>query len=78
MNDRDLVRMANQISDFFRAYPPEEARRETANHIRNFWEPRMRRQIYDYLDKGGEGLRPLAREALQSLAATDPIRVKAS
>jgi formate dehydrogenase subunit delta len=78
MNDRDLVRMANQIADFFRPYPAEEAKRETANHIRNFWEPRMRRQIYGYVAKGGEGLRPLAREALLALAADDPIRSRAT
>lgn len=78
MNDRDLVRMANQISDFFRIYPAEEAKRETANHIRSFWEPRMRRQIYDYLEKGGDGLKPLAREAVASLATTDTARAKAS
>lgn len=78
MDDHDLVRMANQIADFFRAYPQEEAVRETANHIRNFWEPRMRRQIYAYVDKKGEGLKPLARDAIASLAATDIARSKAS
>jgi len=78
MNDHDLVRMANQISDFFRAYPADEAKRETANHIRNFWAPRMRLQIYAYVEKGGEGLKPLARDAVASLAATDTARAKAS
>ncbi len=63
----DIVRMANQISDFFAAYPHETAVKETANHIRNFWDPRMRKQLFDHLAVGGEGLRPVAREAAQAL-----------
>ena len=78
MDDRDLVRMANQIADFFHAYPAEEALRETANHIRSFWDPRMRRQIYAYVENSGEGLKPLARDAIKSLVASDTARSKAS
>ncbi|MQA67399.1 MAG: formate dehydrogenase [Alphaproteobacteria bacterium] len=63
----DIVRMANQISDFFAAYPHDTAVRETATHIRNFWDPRMRRQLFDHLAAGGEGLKPIALEAGRSL-----------
>lgn len=64
----DIVRMANQISDFFVAYPHDTAVKETAAHIRSFWDPRMRRQLFDHLEKsGGEGLKPVALEAARSL-----------
>jgi formate dehydrogenase subunit delta len=63
----DIVRMANQISDFFAAYPHDTAVKETATHIRNFWEPRMRKQLFDHLAAGGEGLKPIALEAGRAL-----------
>jgi formate dehydrogenase subunit delta len=71
----DIVRMANQISDFFNAYPHDEAVRETATHMRNFWDPRMRAQLSDHLAGGGEGLSKTALEAarlLQEQAETAP------
>ena len=34
-----------------------------ANHINKFWEPRMRRELFEHIDKGGEGLLPLVLEA---------------
>ena len=64
----DIVSMVNQISDFFVAYPHEVAVKEIAGHIRSFWDPRMRRQLFDHLEKtGGEGLKPVALEAARSL-----------
>ena len=57
--DQTLVRLANRIGDFFAAYPEHaEAIDGVAGHIRKFWEPRMRRQLYAYLDgpHGGAGL----------------------
>lgn len=65
----DIVRMANQIADFFAAYPHDVAVKETATHIRNFWDPRMRKELFDHLTKGGEGLKPIASEAGWSLMA---------
>ncbi|MBS0319923.1 MAG: formate dehydrogenase subunit delta [Proteobacteria bacterium] len=65
-----LVQMANQIAQFFEAQPVHaEAVNGVADHIRRFWEPRMRHAIYAYVDGGGTELRPLAREAVAKLAA---------
>jgi len=63
----DIVRMANQISDFFAAYPRDTAIRETATHLRSFWDPRMRAQLSAHLASGGEGLSEIALEAARSL-----------
>ena len=63
MENRDMLRMANQIADFFRSYPHEDAVKEAATHLNNYWDPRMRKHFFDYLAKGGEGLDPLIIEA---------------
>ena len=66
MDIDNLIRMANRIGQFFEAMPDSaEAAREVAQHLRKFWEPRMRRELLAHLDAtGGEGLRPLVREAV--------------
>ncbi len=58
-----LVYMANQIATFFRTQPADEAAPGVATHINKFWEPRMRRQLFEIIDVGGEGLDPLVLEA---------------
>lgn len=64
-----LVKMANDISDYFRSEPDHAlAVSEVARHIRRYWEPRMRNKIYAHLDAGGEGLSDLARAAVRQLA----------
>jgi formate dehydrogenase subunit delta len=66
MNIERLVQMANSIGDFFAAMPDAaEARSGIATHIRKFWDPRMRRQIYAHVDDGGAGLKPIVLQALQ-------------
>ena len=65
MNEERLVKMANEISDFFRLKPEEEAVAGAADHIKMFWEPRMRAQMAAHLSKGGKGLKPLARKAAE-------------
>jgi formate dehydrogenase subunit delta len=67
MEVENLTRMANRIGDFFEAYPDrEEARRNIADHIRRFWEPRMRRELFAELDRdGAPALKPIVVEALQ-------------
>ena len=64
-----LIRMANDIGKFFRAQGEEKAIAGIANHIRLFWEPRMKKQIFEHLDHGGKGLDPLPLKALQKLKA---------
>jgi formate dehydrogenase subunit delta len=62
-----LVYMANQIGDFFKHYPHDQAVAGIAEHIKKFWEPRMRKQMSEILAKPDHGLTPLVLEALQSL-----------
>jgi len=67
-----LISMANDIAGFFSTMPDhEEAVTAMTQHLRNFWEPRMRREIIAYALGGGADLVPLAREAIARL---DPVR----
>lgn len=38
---------------------------DASNHIRYFWDPRMRAKMAEHLTAGGEGLNPLARAAVE-------------
>jgi formate dehydrogenase subunit delta len=62
-----LVYMANQIGKFFASQGPEMAIAGTAEHIKKFWDPRMRAAIFVHLDDGGVGLDPMVRQAIESL-----------
>lgn len=66
MNSDNLIRMANRIGDFFEAQPDrDQALEGVANHIRMFWEPRMRQQLLVTLDEGGHGLSEIVLRAVQ-------------
>lgn len=58
-----LITMANQIARFMESKPHAEGVAGLANHINDFWEPRMRRQLFELIDAGGTGLRPLVLDA---------------
>jgi len=58
-----LVRMANQIATFFLSQPEDIRAEGVATHINKFWEPRMRRQLFEHIDAGGQGLLPLVINA---------------
>ncbi len=68
-----LITMANQIGDFFAPYPPERAREGLRNHLRTYWDPRMRSALLAHIDAGGDGLELRVIEAAQLLRekATD-------
>jgi formate dehydrogenase subunit delta len=68
MNVDNLISMANRISEFFAAYPDQvQAEQDIAEHLKKFWEPRMRRALLAHVDEtGGVGLEPLALAALRT------------
>jgi formate dehydrogenase subunit delta len=68
MSPEKLIYMANQIGKFFASQGPQQAVEGVADHIQKFWDPRMRAQIFAYLETGGEGLDPIVRAAIESLA----------
>jgi formate dehydrogenase subunit delta len=68
MSPNKLVYMANQISTFFATQSQTLAPQAVADHLKKFWEPRMREQICAHWKEGGEGLDPIASEAIGLLA----------
>jgi formate dehydrogenase subunit delta len=78
-NHAKLVYMANQIATFFRTQPADEAAQGVASHINKFWEPRMRRHLFEAIDAGGEGLDPLVTEAASLIhRPEEPARAQSS
>jgi formate dehydrogenase subunit delta len=60
-----LTYMANQIARNFAAQGEDAAITATAQHIRDFWDPRMKSAI---LAQGVEGLDPIASAAIKRIA----------
>lgn len=69
MDVERLVAMANDIAAFFDAEAGPAASDSVRNHIAKFWEARMKREIIAHLQKGGAGLVPTARAAVEQLAS---------
>lgn len=66
MDSRKLVKMANEIAAFFESEADPAVRSAgISGHIGRFWEPRMRRALFQHLDQeGGAGLKASVIEAL--------------
>jgi formate dehydrogenase subunit delta len=63
-----LVEMANDIAAYFQAEADHAAGAEgVRQHLVRFWEPGMRRKLLRYVREGGDGLVPLARDAVEGL-----------
>jgi formate dehydrogenase subunit delta len=59
MHEPAVVRMANDIARQFAHLPADEAAAAVANHVRSFWDPRMRRQLLEEIDRDESQLDPL-------------------
>jgi formate dehydrogenase subunit delta len=67
MSPDRLIYMANQIGKFFQSRGHDKAVPDIADHIKKFWDPRMRKAIFAHLEGGGAGLDPYVRDAIESL-----------
>jgi formate dehydrogenase subunit delta len=69
MDVQRLVAMANDIAAFFGSDPdPTAAADQVANHLKKFWEPRMREEIRRHVSAGGTGLSSIALQAVKKLS----------
>ena len=64
-----LVAMANDIGNYFRPQPREEAIAGIATHIKRYWTARMRQKLNAYLAQGTDDLDELPRAAVDRLNA---------
>lgn len=62
-----LIKMANQIGDFFEANPDvEDAKREIAGHLKKFWNSVMIKSLVAHVQQQqGAGLNPKVVAAIQ-------------
>ncbi len=70
MNIEKLIKMANDIADFFNAESDKEIAAEgVKKHILRSWDPRMRSEIIKYFQSksNGDGLNSLALQAVRKL-----------
>lgn len=63
-----LVYMANQIARNFAAMGHDEAAAATADHLLQFWDPRMKAQIIARAAEADSGLSETAAEAVALMA----------
>ena len=64
-----LIYMANQIARNVAALGEAEAVAMTADHIRAFWDPAMKRRIAALAAARPEALSPIAAAAIERIAA---------
>ncbi|MDI9849375.1 formate dehydrogenase subunit delta [Rhodoblastus sp. 17X3] len=62
-NGAKLIHMAQEIADYFHAYPQERAVESIASHINHFWTPKMREDFLAAADAPGQTLTPLLQAA---------------
>lgn len=63
-----LIKMANDIGNFFNSDPDKEAAVDGIfEHLRKFWDPRMRKGIIQYYREGGSELNELVKQAVKRL-----------
>lgn len=67
MSTTTQLRLANDIAMQFHHLPHDQAVAGVVTHIRTFWDPRMRRQLFEVVDAGSPGLDPIVTEAAAAL-----------
>lgn len=67
MSPEKLAYMANQIGKFFAYQKQEQAVDSIATHLRQFWDPRMRREILAHCDDPALQLDARVRAAIERL-----------
>ena len=66
-----LVRMANQIGEFYASMSVQEGTEGAASHLRLYWTPKMIREIIAFADEGHSGLNAIAARAVDSLKQSE-------
>ncbi|WP_028630528.1 formate dehydrogenase subunit delta [Metapseudomonas resinovorans] len=66
MSTDNLIKMANQIAQFFATEPDKgQAVKGVRTHLQSFWTPAMRIELMAWqVEHHGENLHPLVQEAL--------------
>ncbi|MFN5744600.1 MAG: formate dehydrogenase subunit delta [Methylococcaceae bacterium] len=69
-----LLAMANQIGDFFEPYPTARRAEGIRNHLRTYWDPRMREALLAHIERDGCGLQASVIAGARLLRDTEAVR----
>ncbi len=73
MGEPAVVRMANDIARQFAHLDPQDAAAAVANHIAQFWEPRMRREIRAEVERDPDQVFPAVATAFSVVEPVETI-----
>jgi formate dehydrogenase subunit delta len=62
-HDAAEIRLINQVVIHFGYLPTERAATEVADHVRKFWDPRMKRRLFELVDSEASDFEPVALAA---------------
>jgi formate dehydrogenase subunit delta len=62
-HDPAEIRLINKVVVHFGYLPAEQAVTEVADHVRKFWDPRMKRRLLELVDSEPSDLEPVALAA---------------
>jgi formate dehydrogenase subunit delta len=69
MSPDRLIYMANQIGKYFTSQHGADPAAGITDHLKKFWDPRMRKAIIAHAGNGGSGLDPVVLRAVQALVS---------
>lgn len=61
------IRLINKVVVHFGYLSEDQAVTQVADHVRKFWDPRMKRRLFDLVDSGAGELEPVALAAAELL-----------
>jgi formate dehydrogenase subunit delta len=59
--------MSDDIARNLAHLPDDQLRDAIAGHIRSFWDPRMRRQLREIVERDPDAVNPIVAQAIRSL-----------
>ena len=59
-NEATEIKLINKIVVHFAYLPNEQAVAEVANHVHRFWDPRMKRRLFELVDSQTTRFEPVA------------------
>jgi len=62
-HDRTEIRLINKIAVHFGYLPAEQAAEAVADHVAKFWNPRMKRRLFELVAADPQGVEPTAAAA---------------
>ncbi len=67
IHDAAEIRLINKVVVHFGYLSTEQAVTEVADHVRKFWDPRMKRRLFELVDSGTADFEPVAVAAAELL-----------